>query len=409
MMQPISRSTFLQSVSFGALSVPMMGNLSLVPLARFGSLPPTVNAPVSFGSVENQARKLLSGYNLPGMAIGLIRDKKLVYARGFGVQSVVTRKPMTEYSVTMIASMAKMFTGTAIMQLQEAGRLNLDDTFVRHVPYFKMVDPRYEAITIRHLLSHTSGIPENSGADFLGPWQNPWLGDDSAERLVRSLDGGAVLSQDPGGPGAVFRYSDLGYNILAALVHKVTGELFEDYQRIHLFEPLHMSKTTYIKIQVKPNNLMSAHTRDADGNPVPWDRYPYTRQYGPAGCLFTNIVDMSNWVIANLNGGLLYNRIIHPDTQSKLWVSLCNDPWGWPGVGYNSGYWIMNYAESGIGSVRMILGVGAAPGVNTHLTIFPDQGLAAIVFVNLCAKPGDPAYAWGFCDSLAIQMLRGEL
>jgi hypothetical protein len=69
----------------------------------------------------------------------------------------------------------------------------------------------------------------------------------------------------------------------------------------------------------------------------------------------------------------------------------------------------MNYAESGIDPVRMIHGAGGGPGISTHVTMFPDQGIAAIVFVNLKAKPDDPSYSWGICDHLAIQMLRGEL
>lgn len=114
------------------------------------------------------------GYNLPGIAIGLIRANKLVYARGFGVQSVVTRRPMTEYSIMAVASMSKMFAGAAIMQLQETGRLSLDDAFLKHVPYFKMADPRYKEITLRHLLSHTSGLTEVTPADFHRQIYNPW-------------------------------------------------------------------------------------------------------------------------------------------------------------------------------------------------------------------------------------------
>jgi CubicO group peptidase (beta-lactamase class C family) len=406
-MQRTSKRDFLHNVGFGAISLPMLGNWSLVPLARFGTLPPVAAAPRHYDSVEEQANAMLKGYNVPGMAIGLIRDGRLVYARGFGVQSVDTRRPMTEYSIMEVASLSKTFTGAAILQLQEAGRLTLDDAYVKHVPYFKMVDPRYKDITLRHLLAHTAGFPEVPASEFLSEWEDPWLDEGAAERLVRSLDGGLMLRQDPG--GSEYIYSGIGYQMLAVLIHDLTGELFEDYQRKHILDPLHMFKSTFLMSEVKPWDLAAAHIRDAAGTPIVWDHYPYTRQHAPDCCFFTNIVDMSHWVIANINHGSFFNRIMQPETQAQLWVPLYDNPWGWPGVGYNSGFWIMNYAESGIGPVRMILTVGGAAGIETHATIFPEQGLAAIVFVNLKATPHDPAYSWGICDDLAIQMLRGEL
>lgn len=406
-MQRHSRQEFLHYLGYGALSLQMEGKPSLVPLTKPIPLPPTPGCTKHFTSVDEQVEVVRTGYNIPGMAVGLIRGNKLVYARGYGVQSVVTHKPMTEYSIISVASMAKMLTGAAILQLQETGRLSLDDTFLKHVPYFKMADPRYKDITIRHILSHTSGLPEMTRDDFFSEWFDPWYDDGAAKRLVCSLDGGLMLRQQPG--GREYLYSDVGYGILAALIQEVTGELFEDYQRKHILEPLQMQKSTYIKSEIKLSNLAAAHVRDADGNPIVWDHYPYARQYTPSGCLFSNIVDMSHWIMANINGGVYYNRIMQPETQAQLWVSLYDNAWGWPGVGYNSGFWIMSYAESGIGPVRMILANGCQPGIHTHATIFPDQGIATIVLVNLQATPGGTAFGWSLCDRLAIQMLRGEL
>jgi CubicO group peptidase (beta-lactamase class C family) len=408
-MQRINRHDFLHYLGYGALSLPMNGNSTLVPLGkRPKALPAVIKPLVPFGTIEQQANALLTGYNLPGIAIGLIRENKLVYARGFGVENVVTRKPMTEYSIMIAASMSKTLTGAAVLQLQEAGLLKLDDPYVQHVPYFRMEDPRYKDITIRHLLAHTSGLPEPTGITFYG--QGVYLADDNddvTEHLVRSLAEGVMLEQDPG--GSQFIYGSHSYNILAALIHEVTGELFEDYQRHHILDPLHMFKSTFLKREVKPWNLVALHVRDESGAPIVWEHYQYARVGAPSGYLFTNIVDFSNWIMANMNGGFYYNRIMQPETQAQLWVSLYDGAWGWPGVGYNSGFWLMNYAEDGIGPVRMILGAGGGVGINTHATIFPEQGIAAVVFVNLKAKPDDPSHSWGICDHLAIQMLRGEL
>jgi CubicO group peptidase (beta-lactamase class C family) len=396
-MQHVNGHDFLQNTGYGVLSLNIKGITSLVPLLLKLK---------SFNNIEEQAGALLTGYNLPGIAIGLICANKLVYAKGFGVQSAATLSPMTEYSNIQVASLSKMFTGAAIMQLQEAGRLNLDDTFLWHVPYFKMADPRYKLIAIRHLLSHTSGLPETKPASFYGGFE-VWNGDDAAEQLVRSLDDGTMLRQDPG--GAEYLYSDMGYCFLAALIQEVSGESFEDYQRHHILDPLLMFNSTFLRSEVKPWNLAVPHVRDTSGNPAVLGREPYARSLAACGFLYSNIVDMSHWIIAMINSGFYHKRILRPETQALLWESLYDNAWGWPGVGYNSGFWIMHYCESGIGPVRMILGAGSGPGICTHVTIYPDQGIGSIVFVNLKARPDDISYSWGICDHLAIQMLRGEL
>jgi CubicO group peptidase (beta-lactamase class C family) len=355
--------------------------------------------------VEEQAKAVLAGYSVPGIAVGLIRDKQLVYARGFGVENIITGKPMTEYSLMEVASLSKMFTGAAIMQLLETGKLGLDEPYLLYVPYFRMADPRYQDITIRHLLAHTSGLPQLSEADFWDEWDDPWDDDAAAARLVRSLDDGLMLQQEPG--GSSFLYSDIGYDILAALIQEVTGDMFECYQRFHILEPLQMDKSTFLMSEVAPGDLVAPHVRDATGAPIVWDRYPYARQHAPSSCLFTNIVELSHWVMANINGGVYQQRILQPETQAQLWVPLITDPSGYAGVGYNSGWWIRAFMQNDGTPVRMLVSGGAQPGIATHVTVFPDQGIASIVFVNLLASWNETDQSWQLCDTLAIQMLRG--
>ena len=178
----------------------------------------------------------MAANEIPGVAVGIIQDNALVYENGFGVRNLDTSEPMTSRSVMSMASVSKAFTAAAIMQLIEAGKVSVKDTFVKHVPYFEMEDPRYKDITIRHLLAHNSGMPELTDDLFFAEWDDPWTDDGAAERYVRSFATGVMLNQDPGGDQ--FLYSDFGYDILADLIHKVSGELFEEYCRSHFFEPL---------------------------------------------------------------------------------------------------------------------------------------------------------------------------
>ena len=185
-----------------------------------------------FAAFDAEVQKAMAANEISGIAVGIIQDNALVYENGFGVRNLDTGEPMTSRSVMSMASVSKALTATAIMQLIEAGKLNVDDTFVTHVPYFEMEDPRYKDITVRHLLAHNSGMPELTDDLFFAQWDDPWTDDGAAERYVRSFATGVMLNQDPGGDQ--FLYSDFGYDILADLIHKVSGELFEDYCRSHL-------------------------------------------------------------------------------------------------------------------------------------------------------------------------------
>ena len=120
---------------------------------------------------------------IPGMAVGVVADGVTVYARGFGVASLEDRRPVTAETLFHMASVTKPFVATAVMQLVEEGIVALDDPVVRRLPYFAMADERARDITIRQMLSHTAGMPDEE--DY--GWDRPEYDDDALERYVRSL------------------------------------------------------------------------------------------------------------------------------------------------------------------------------------------------------------------------------
>ena len=120
-----------------------------------------------------------------------------------------------------MASISKTFTGTAIMQRVEAGKVDIERPYVEYVPYLGMEDPRYKQITVRHLLAHNSGMPMLTDADFFTESLDPLYDDGAAERFVRSFKTGVTLNQDSG--GFRFMVSDYGYDILADLIHHALG------------------------------------------------------------------------------------------------------------------------------------------------------------------------------------------
>src|SRR5512136_1354830 len=102
----------------------------------------------------------MGSHQLPGLAIGIVADNEIVYARGFGVRSTETREPITMTTLFHMASISKPFVATAMMQLVEQGQIQLDAPIITYLPYFKLDDDRYRDITVQYMLSHVSGMAD---------------------------------------------------------------------------------------------------------------------------------------------------------------------------------------------------------------------------------------------------------
>src|SRR5262245_1047674 len=123
-----------------------------------------------FDQIDYIIGQIVQFYEIPGLAVGIVKDQKLVYARGFGVKSRATGEPITPTSLFHLASISKLFVATAIVQLVESGQVELHAPVVKYLPYFKLDDERYIAVTVQQMLSHTSGMP-NEDEDF--GWDRP--------------------------------------------------------------------------------------------------------------------------------------------------------------------------------------------------------------------------------------------
>lgn len=375
-MQSFTRRQFLQLAAVTGVGVSLA---ACQPVRRPEEMSQSTPAPATsdqYASVDAEAQAVLTTYNVPGMAYGLIRDGELIYANGVGVRNLDTGAPMTPQSVMSMGSVAKAFTGAAIMQLVEAGKVDADAPYMTTVPDFEMEDPRYKEIAVRHLLAHRSGMPELTPDDLFGEWEDPWYDEGAAERYVRSFKTGVALNQDPGGDQ--FLYSDAGYDVLADLIHKGSSELFEDYMQQHILTPLGMSSSTFLLDEVDADQLVAAHVFDAAGQPVVWEKFPYDRKHAPSSCLHTSVEDLSRWALAQMNGGELNGqRILDPQSQAQLWESLTplqDNPFF---TDYGWGWWLGE-----LESTRSAAMTGAHPGVDVITVLLPEEGLGIIAMGN---------------------------
>jgi CubicO group peptidase (beta-lactamase class C family) len=255
---------------------------------------------------------VLKEQKIPGLAIGIVEDGRRVYARGFGVMKLGdAAHPVTTKTLFHMASITKPFVATAVMQLVEKGKIDLDTPVKKYLPYFQLNDPRHEAITVRQMLTHTSGMPDV--LDY--GWNKPEYDDGSLERYVRSLTEKSLRSE----PGKRFAYSNMAFEVLGDLVTKVSGMGFEDYVDAEILKPVGMKSSTLLLKRADSTLLAAGHTLGA-GKPIPIVHYPYNRAHTPSSNLHSNVEDMVRWMLVNINRGELDGkRILKSSTYDVMW------------------------------------------------------------------------------------------
>jgi CubicO group peptidase (beta-lactamase class C family) len=264
--------------------------------------------------LEPFIQKAMRDDRITGLAIGIVEGGKPVYVRGFGLMDARDpSRPVTADTLFHMASITKTFVATAVMQLVERSLVDLDAPVIKYVPDFRLKDPRYRSITVRQMLTHTSGMPDVHGYR----WDKPEFDDGALDRYVRGLQDKRLLSE----PGTKFAYSNMAYEVLGDLVAKVSRMSFEDYVREAILSPIDMRSSTLLLKQADPARLATGHTRAKDGSVIPIAHYPYNRAHTPSSNLHSSAKDMVQWILLNLNRGELNgHRILQDSTYDRMWV-----------------------------------------------------------------------------------------
>ncbi|MBA4386316.1 MAG: hypothetical protein C0410_16400, partial [Anaerolinea sp.] len=290
-------------------------------------IPRISKAPVrveNLAELEGYLNSLTAAGNPPGLSLVVVKDGHIVYNNAFGYADQPAALIATPDTVYHWWSTTKMFTATAIFQLAETGKLNLDTPIVDYLPFFQVEYSSTESrpITIRHLLNHSSGLPDNIPAAVGWMHFEGEVGYNQTDLLIKFLPNYSKLLFEP---GTQARYSNFGYMVLGAVIEKVSGETYEDYIRRHILTPLKMDQTDFIyRESMQTNKAVGMHPlfdfqsaflpfyyhgrlskliREIKGgkmwmNPVLADSTPPTGLIGPAK-------DLARFVAAHLNNGEL--------------------------------------------------------------------------------------------------------
>lgn len=263
--------------------------------ARTHAQPETLDT----AKIDSHVEAVMASARIPGVAVGIVHEDRVVYLKGYG--DAGNGGPVTPQTQFSLASVSKPFTALAVMQLVEAGKVDLDQPVQKYLPEFQLADADAASrITVRHLLTHASGLHTVSGLQhFLSRENSP----DALAGYVREF--AAVRPTAPA--GAKYQYSNANYTLLASLVEIVSGEPFEQYMRDHVLTPLGMPRTCFSSVEAKDRVI--GH-RYWFGWPVAFSGLPSSRHHLGACGIHSSAEELSQFLIAHLNGGRIEGRSV---------------------------------------------------------------------------------------------------
>lgn len=304
--------------------------------------------------------------NSPGASVLVAKDGKIIYQKGFGHADIGNKVPFTVDTKSRIGSITKQFTASAILKLQEEGKISVNDKLSKFIPDF----PRGDEVTIHHLLTHTSGIQSYTGkVDFM----NKVLYEIKPEDLIE------YFKNDPYNfnPGEKWMYNNSGYFLLGYIVSKISGMSFDDYLKKTFFEPLGMKNTGIHKSKEILENEAYGYSYENGKfqKATNWDM----SWAGGAGALYSTVGDLYLWNEAIFNGKVLSEESL----KSAFTPVKLNDGTEPKDLGGGYGYgWLMMESRG----LKVILHGGGLHGFNSDLTRYSDINATVVVLQN-CLDP----------------------
>ncbi|MEO7445622.1 MAG: serine hydrolase [Ferruginibacter sp.] len=340
---------------------------------------PALGQPITSRQIDSVSNLVLKTFNVPGIAVAVIKDNKVIHAKGYGVRSLATMQPVDENTLYGIASNSKAFTTTALAMLVDEKKISWDDKVTDYIPEFRMYD-RYvtEQFTIRDLLTHRSGLGLGAGDLMFWPDSSSFTKQDMIRNL-RYLKATSAFRTK-------YDYDNNLYMVAGEVLARVTGMSWENFIQTRILDPLGMTMTApSFKLLKNKSNVTEPHA-PVDGT-VKVIRRDWNENANAAGGIYSNLTDLSKWVIMHLNDGKygsnFEKRLISADTHKDLWAPQTIIEVGGPGT-YNT-----HFAAYGLGfflndskGYKQVSHTGGLAGIVTQVTMIPELNLGIIVFTN---------------------------
>lgn len=328
-------------------------------------------------------------FDVPGIAVAIVKDGRIVLERGFGVRELGQPAPVEPRTLFAIASITKAFTAASLSMLADDGKLSLDDRVIDHLPWFQMSDPYVtREMRLRDLLSHRSGLGLGAG-DLLY-----WPGTDySTQEVARRLRHVPLTGSFRG----QYAYDNILYGVAQLVIEQVSGQSYAQFLQARIFAPLGMDDTRFNSDALRADdNVATGHAKADFSDLQPAPRMTWGNVSG-AGGLYSSVHDMAQWMRVQLDGGVIApatgaggeeRRLFSAARQKAMWSVITPIPISEPTVpellparpnflGYGEGWQLSDYRGR-----KLVSHTGGWPGMVSRLTLVPEHKLGVIVLTS---------------------------
>ncbi|MBA4389755.1 MAG: serine hydrolase [Syntrophus sp. (in: bacteria)] len=333
-------------------------------------------------SISQLARKEMEKNKVTGLSVALVDDKGLIWAQGFGYADKENKIPATPQTVYRVASISKLFTATAIMQLAEQGKINIDESLTTYLPEFSIKTrfPGEGRITPRNLMTHHSGLPANLYKGIFSSKPEPFT------KVIKEIKDEYLAYP----PESVYSYSNLGVTLLGGVIERVSGKSYASYMDESILGPIGMDNSSF---STKTGMVVAKGYKDGD----------VTNELSirdlPATGLLSSAVDLGRFMQMVLTGGISgEHQIIKRETLAEM-LRPQNIK-----VPLDMGIYIgLGWALDGMGNTEIKNAGpvahhgGSLPSFNSQLLVLPEQKLGVVVLTNSSTRPA--------VDNVAIEAL----
>lgn len=316
-------------------------------------------------------------WKAPGLALAVVKDDSVVFARGFGTRTLGRDEPVDEHTSFAIASTTKAFTAMAVAMLVDEGKVRWDDPVSLHVPAFQLADPGLSGqLTVRDLLTHRTGLPNS---DFL--W---YASGSSTEDILRRMR----FLRPFASPRSRYQYNNNAYMVAGQVVQAASGMPWGEFVRRRILEPLGMRETLtgFVGLDAR-GNVATPHLEiDGATRPIPYLNFD---NIGPAGSMNSSVSDVARWIRFQLAGGewggerlvsvaqhreMLSPQFVIPQAQYYPAARLASPNF----TAYGLGWFMQDYRGR-----KLAMHTGSIDGMTALVALVPEERLGLVVFINL--------------------------
>lgn len=339
---------------------------------------------ICYGQYNSQQIDSIMGdamdkFNVAGVAVAIVKDGEIIHSKGYGITSSVTKSPVNNHTNFAIASNSKAFTTAALAILVDEGKITWQDKVKDYIPEFKMYNPYVtEHFNIQDLLTHRSGLGLGIGDLMIFPDGSSFTLDDILTSFQYFEPVSAFRTK--------FDYDNLLYLVAGEVIKRVSGMSWEDFIKERIFNPLNMDKSyaSFDRIKDK-KNLAKPHDANSGELKVLPDYQEMIN--GAAGGIYSNVDDISNWMLMHLNNGnygdSLENKLYTQEAQREMWkIHTVTDVDRNPRYNSHFSGYGLGWFLTDIKGNMSVSHTGGLPGMLSKTIMIPDINLGVVILTN---------------------------